>query len=204
MPRVYLKNRSKRSTGGGRDKGLCTVLPQPLLPRGGYIREVRADNEHSLPSLRTVNMPVFKRSMRARRTKRSFTRNVLVHQQLGTIGAGGTISVTGADLDILNRGARVKWAKLTCTSIDPHFVQMSIYDSLGELSQTTPTMMTHKNITNLFLRNRPGTDFGNISANSANVVFIYSNATSGTFVSYSLKVCIEYSMPTANNVIKSE
>ena len=142
----------------------------------------------------------FKRSMRARRTKRTFTRNILVHQYNNSLAGTPSITLSGSDLGILNRGCRVKWAKLTCTSQDPHFIQLSIFDSLGEISQTTQTTMTHKNITNLFVRNRAGTDFGGIIA-AQPVCFIYSNATSGQTILYSIKVCCEYSMPYANNVV---
>ena len=81
-------------------------------------------------------MPVArKNTRRSYRKRRPMLKNVLMHQRIAFAGGAGAVNpvaISGSNLGILNRACRIKWATLQYTSADPHTVQLTLFNTLGE------------------------------------------------------------------------
>ena len=147
-------------------------------------------------------MPVArKNTRRSYRKRRPMLKNVLMHQRIAFAGGAGAVNpvaISGSNLGILNRACRIKWATLQYTSADPHTVQLTLFNTLGEEAVTSPTMLCHKDPRRMFVRMKPGADFGVIGPTSQ-VCSIFTDATSGSTIPYILRLCMEYSDVVGTN-----
>lgn len=144
-----------------------------------------------------VNMVGMKRRFVRRRRFRRGLRQCIVHSYQNQTTTSGNSSIKANALKIIDRPARIRWARIRCSANEPKFVKLLLVSPAGAAMRTSSMTMCHKGITTIFLRAPFGNDFGSYK-DEQGVVEIYSNSG----IIFSLTVCMDYSYPLLNNPVR--
>jgi hypothetical protein len=138
-----------------------------------------------------------------RNNRKRGMRNVLDHKYKvvnGGSGATEPVDVTAAQLQILNRPARILSVRWTATSIDPHTHQVVMYNAAGEEERMSVMKMVHKNVSNGSISAPRGSDFG-VYSTGAKVCSVFTDSTSASQVITLVTVRVAYSEPYGLNPV---